>query len=484
MEGSHIDLREFIEACKKVSDWKEITGAHWDKQIGALIETTAELVPQPPMLIFDRIQGYPPGFRVVSLMYAAYKRVAVALGLPTDKSKLELIRLAARKIKSARPIPPQEVKTGPVMENVMTGNDVDLFKFPALLFHEHDGGRYMGTGDTLINAEPESGFINMGTYRMQLHDRNLLGLWMSPGQHGRLICMKYWEQGKSCPVVATFGQHPLNFMASNTKLPWGQSELDYVGGLMGRPLEYIRGPITGLPIPARAEIAIEGEVPPPKTDARAEGPYGEWPGYYSGGTIGTGELQPVIRVKAIYHRNDPILEDEAPLWLGAPKMDLNLSAGLLWDQMESAGIQDVVGVYSHTPYLWVVAIKQRYAGHAKQAGMAALACSASARNGRYVVVVDEDIDPTNLKEVMWAMMTRVDPKTNIDIVDKCWSTPLDPRMPPVNRASQDYTNSRGVFYAVRPFEWKEKFPRVSRTSRELREQTIKDFQNIIPFPKM
>src|SRR3989338_6601877 len=115
MEGSHIDLREFIEACKKVSDWKEITGAHWDKQIGALIETTAELVPQPPMLIFDRIQGYPPGFRVVSLMYAAYKRVAVALGLPTDKSKLELIRLAARKIKSARPIPPREVKTGPVM---------------------------------------------------------------------------------------------------------------------------------------------------------------------------------------------------------------------------------------------------------------------------------------------------------------------------------------------------------------------------------
>lgn len=483
-ELPHSDLREFIEACKKASDWREIQGADWDRQIGALVETTAELVPQPPMLIFDKIKGYPPGFRVASLLYASYKRGAVALGLPTDKSKLELVRLASRKVKAARPIPPQEVKSGPVMENKMTGDDIDLFKFPALRFHESDGGRYMGTGDNLINAEPDSGFINTGTYRMELHDRNLLGLWMSPGQHGRLICMKYWEQGKSCPVVATFGQHPVNFMLSYSKIPWGQSELHYMGGLLGRPLEIIRGPVTGLPIPARAEIAIEGEVPPPKAESRDEGPFGEWPGYYSGGTIGTGEMQPVIKVKAVYYRDDPILEDEAPLWPGAPRMDLNLSAGVLWDQLESAGIQDVVGVYSHSNYLWVVAIKQRYAGHAKQAGLATVSCSASARNGRYVVIVDEDIDPTNLKEVIWAMMTRVDPKTNIDIIDKCWSTPLDPRMPPEYRDSHDHTNSRAIFYAVRPFPWLDKFPKVSRTSRELREQVMRDFQNIIPFPKV
>ena len=151
--------------------------------------------------------------------------------------------------------------------------------------------------------------------------------------------------------------------------------------------------------------------------------------------------------------------------------------------MESAGIQDIVGVYNHTSYLCVVAIKQRYAGHAKQTGLAALSCSASARNGRYVVVVDEDIDPTNLKEVLWAMMTRVDPKTNIDIIDQCWSTPLDPRMPPDKRDSKDHTNSRAVFYAVRPFEWRDKFPKVSRSSRELREEVMKKFGGVIPFPK-
>jgi 4-hydroxy-3-polyprenylbenzoate decarboxylase len=477
------DLRSFVEAAKKVSDWRQIDGADWDGEIGALVESTAELVPQPPMLIFDKIKGYPAGHRVLSLPYAAYKRVALSFGLSTEMTKLELVRAIARKIKSTKPIPPREVKTSPLMENVMEGDRVDLLKFPALRFHEQDGGRYIGTGDCLINADIEGGFINMGTYRMQLHEKNLLGLWMSPGQHGRLVCMKYWEQGKSCPVVVTFGQHPMVFALSHTKIAWGQSEIDHAGGLIGAPVDIIRGPHTGLPIPASSEIALEGEVPPPKQESRAEGPFGEWPGYYSGGTIGTGEMQPVIKVKAIYHRNDPILEDEAPLWPGAVKIDANPTAGILWDQLESAGIQDIVGVYNHTSYLCVVSIRQRYAGHAKQAGLAALACSSSARNGRYVVVVDEDIDPSNIKEVMWAMMTRVDPATNIDLIDGCWSTPLDPRMSPSKREARDHTNSRAVFYAVRPFAWRDKFPKTSRTSRELREAVVKKFSSIVPFPK-
>jgi UbiD family decarboxylase len=476
------DFRGFIEEAKKISEWRLIEGADWDNEIGALIESTAELDSRP-MLLFDKIKGYPAGFRLVSLAFANYKRTALAFGISPEKSKLEVVRLLARKMKAAKAIAPEEVKTSPLMENVMESDAVDLFKFPAPRFHDGDGGRYIGTGDCVINADPDAGFINAGTYRMQLHDRNRLGLWMSPGQHGRLICTKYWEQGKSCPVVVTFSPDPLLFTLAHIKVAWGHSELEYTGGLMGRPLEIIRGPLTGLPIPAGAEIAIEGDVPPPKVESQPEGPFGEWPGYYSGGTLGTGEPQPIIRVKAIYYRNDPILEEEAPLWTGAMKIDGNPTAGILWDQLEAAGIQNVVGVYNHSPYFTVVAIQQKYAGHAKQAGLAAVSCAASARNGRYVVVVDEDIDPTNLKEVLWAMMTRVDPPTNIDILDGCWSTPLDPRMPPDKRESKDHTNGRAIFYAVRPFEWKEKFPKVSRSSRELRERVIKKFRDVIPFPE-
>jgi len=478
------DLRTFIAACKEADRWQLIEGADWNVEIGAIVEATAELIPEPPLLLFDRIKGYPADHAVASLLTASSKRAALALGLPLDRTKLELVRLAARKVREARPIEPARVSTGEVMENILAEEDVDLLKFPVLRFHAQDGGRYIGTGDVLINRELDTGFLNMGTYRMQVHERSLLGLWMSPGQHGRLVCQGYWERGESCPVVAAFGIDPLIFMASHTKIPWGKSELDFAGGLRGKPVEIIEGPITGLPIPAHAEIAIEGEVPPPNVESREEGPFGEWPGYYSGGTLGTGEPQPVIRVKALYHRNHPILFDESPMWPGAPKHAIPIWAGTLWDQLESAGIQDIVGVFTHTSYLVVIAIRQRYAGHAKQVGLAALGCAASAHNGRYIVVVDEDIDPTDLKEVLWAMETRVDPVRDIEIVDGCWGTPLDPRMPPEKRASSDYTNSRAIFYAVRPYGWRESFPKVSRSERELRQKVVEKYRSLLPFPPL
>lgn len=477
------DVREFIEACREVDEVQDIHGADWDLEVGALTEATAEYIKEPPLLLFDHIKDYPAGYRIMSLPRAAYRRAAIALGLPPDKTKLELARMAARKIAEAPSIPPVEVSTGPIMENVLTGDAVDLWRFPVPRYHPSDGGRYIGTGDNVINRDPESGYVNMGTYRIQVHDRALLGIWMSPGQQGRQICQRYWDRGESCPIVAIFGEEPLQFMISHSKFPWGRSELDILGGIRGRPLEVIKGPITGLPIPAHAEIAIEGEVPPPSVEAREEGPFGEWPGYYSGGTLGTGDPQPVIRVKAIYHRNDPILFNEAPLWPGAPKDGIPIPPGVLWGQLEAAGIQDIVGVWEHSHYLVVVSIRQRYPGHAKQTGMAALSCAANARNGRYYVVVDEDIDPTNIDEVLWAMESRSDPYRDIDLIDKCWSTALDPRVPPEKRATGDYTNSRAVIMAVRPFEWRDKFAKVSRTPVELKRQMVEKYRSILPFPR-
>jgi 4-hydroxy-3-polyprenylbenzoate decarboxylase len=477
-------LRSFIESCREIGEVVDIDDADWDLEIGTLTEAAAEHIDNPPLLLFDRIKGYPAGRRVLSLPLASVKRVALILGLPLDKPKLELVRLMAAKVTQSTPIPPVEVTDGPVMGNRMEGDAIDLAAFPALRSHEQDGGRYIGTGDSLINRDPETGYLNVGTYRMQLHGPDLLGLWMSPGQQGRAICERYWAKGEACPVVATFGGDPLLFLTSHIKFPFGQSELDAAGGIRGHGFEVIPGPITGLPIPATAEIAIEGEVPPPDEQSHEEGPFGEWPGYYSGGTIGTGEEQPVIRVKAVYFRDDPILINMAPLWPGAPQDGIQFRSGLIWDQLEAAGVPDIAGVYAFNCYLVVVAIRQRYAGHAKQAGMAALSAAAAARHGRYVVVVDDDIDPTNLKEVLWAMETRVDPATDIQLVEKCWSTPLDPRMPPENREAQDYTNSRAVFYAVRPWAWRDKFPMVNRAERGQLRAVMDKFRGILPFPEV
>ncbi len=141
----------------------------------------------------------------------------------------------------------------------------------------------------------------------------------------------------------------------------------------------------------------------------------------------------------------------APQWPGAPHHSVRFEGGILWEQLEAVGVPGIVGTYVHNPFLVVVAIKQQYAGHAKQAGMAVLGSAASARNGRFVVIVDEDIDPSNMKEVIWAMTTRVDPKTDIEIVETAGRR----RSIRVCRRSRPptgpFTNSRAIFYAVRPW---------------------------------
>jgi 4-hydroxy-3-polyprenylbenzoate decarboxylase len=136
---------------------------------------------------------------------------------------------------------------------------------------------------------------------------------------------------------------------------------------------------------------------------------------------------------------------------------------MLRESIANAGIPDVTGAWVHevgiSRLLQGIAIKQRYPGHAKQAGHAAATCHAGAYCGRYTVVVDDDIDVSNLEELMWAMLTRSDPATSIDIIHGCWSTPLDPRIPPWERERGNFTNNRAIIDACRPYHWRDQFPK-------------------------
>jgi UbiD family decarboxylase len=137
--------------------------------------------------------------------------------------------------------------------------------------------------------------------------------------------------------------------------------------------------------------------------------------------------------------------------------------------MEQAGVPDIRGVYLPPPaqrFMIVVAIKQRYPGHAKQAALMASQCHAGAYLGRYVIVVDEDIDITNINEVVWAIATRSDPATSVDILRRTWSGPLDPIIQP----GQKGHNSRMIIEAVRPYEWRDRFPATSAISDETRNE--------------
>ena len=301
------------------------------------------------------------------------------------------------------------------------------------------------------------------------------GLYVSPGHHARIMREKYWEKGKAVPVVVTFGQDPLLFLVAGQSMPYGMSEFDYCGGLRGAPIDVIRGEVTGLPIPATAEIAIEGEVPPPKEQVHMEGPFGEWPGYYAHGAA----KEPVIRVKKalLSQRPDSVRRaavETAVHYLRSShrrRGDLELSG-----ESRRAGYQRRVVLRRRIgrrpaarPFI-VVSLKQRYHGHAQQAGIAALGSRAGNYHGRFIIVVDEDIDPSDMKEVIWAVSTRCDPKTAISIIDGCWSTPLDPAMHPDQRDAGNFVNSRAILNACRPYAWRDRFPPVNALSPELREK--------------
>jgi len=468
------DLREWIAEAEKLGEIRIVKGATWQEEIGL----AAELVlhdENAPCVIFDDVPGCKQGQRILTNFFGG-KRRNMTLGFPVELSKLELSQaFLEHYMREIKPITHQVVATGPIMENEITGEAIDITKFPVPLWHESDGGRYVGTGSYNITVDPEEGWINVGTYRVMIHDRNTLGFYMSPGKHGRIHRDKYQARNEPMPVAVVVGGDPLTFLLASSELPYGVCELDIAGSLRGKPVKVVKGKVTGLPIPANAEMVIEGFVQP--GTRRLEGPFGEWTGYYASDI----REEPVLDIKAIYHRNDPII-------LGCPpqrppeelaRYRAVMRSALIRKNIMDAGVPDVSAVWAHevggARMLLGVSIKQRYAGHSKQVGHVACMCHAGAYAGKYVVVVDDDIDVSNLEDLMWAMLTRSDPATSIDIITNAWSTPLDPRIPPEQKAKGDNTNSRAIIDACRPFHWRDKFPKVNMPSPEIARKAMEKF---------
>jgi len=471
------NLREYLIKAEALGELKKIYDVHWDKEMGAITEILyREKAERSPALLFDRIKGYPEGYRCLYGMLNSPKRFALSLGLPLPKEGglMSILRVYREKMKEMKLIPPKYVQDGPVLENVLEGDKIDLLQFPSPVHHELDGGRYIGTADAVITRDPEEGWVNCGTYRVQLVDKDTCLLYISQGKQGRIQRDKYLDNGKPCPVVVVAGIGPLLYIAARYQVPWGTSEFDFAGGLAGEPMEVIQGKYTDLPIPAHAEIAFEGVVLP--NERRLEGPFGEWNGYYAGGK----KEEPVLKVKRVMFRSHPILTcaaSQKPPHSHLFERCFIRSAGL-WDGLERAGCPDVQGVWVHSAgsgrTFNVVSIKQRYFGHSRQAGMLASQIPPSGYIGRFIVVVDEDIDPSNLNDVIWAMGTRCDPAEDIEITRKCWGSRLDPLT-----SSDKYYNSRTVIDACIPYERINTFPKVAETSLEFRKKIFELYPDLM-----
>jgi 4-hydroxy-3-polyprenylbenzoate decarboxylase len=450
------DLREWIAALEAEAQLTRVTAeVDWKYELGAVVRKTWDTYGDAsPALLFTSIKGYPaPGpSKLFTGAFRSWYRAAMMLGLdPKTATRNQILRtLKDRITDKSQHIPPRWVKSGPVKENIIKGDDVDLGIFPTPHWNERDGGRLLGSFGSVFTKDRDTGWVNVGVYRLMMHSRNELGIQLDPAnQHIGEHYFKKIQDNEPMEVAVAIGHEPaLSFMAC---IPTVEkvSELDIAGAIRGAPIDVVKAETVDLPVPANAEIVIEGTIHP--KERKMEGPLGEYPGYY-GSVAGP---KPVLRVKCITHRNDPIFrgtleghpvnEDHMTLALG--------HAAYAWDILERNSIKGVIDVAmpldSCGYATCVVSIKPLMEAHPDVVACALWGSKPIVWAYKHVIVVDEDIDPWNSEMVNWSIAWRTRASEDIKIWKNHKGSRLDPRIPPEEKGFQD----RVLIDATRPYHW-------------------------------
>ena len=472
------DLRTWLDKMEEAGELAHVNGADPMFEVGCISDLTRHAY--GPALLFDNFEGHEPGFRVLTGALSASKSMALTVGLEGEYSNKELVRAMAGKLEEAEKrlaeFDYEIVEDGPIFENQVFGDDVDLDILPVPTWHEMDGGPYIGTGIFQVHVDPENGHTNAGCYRVMKMNKREVGNFIGPGHHGHTIRNKYWARGEGCPTIMVMGAHPAFFMLGSTDVDEDVSEFAVVGSLMNTKVPMVRGKITGLPFPAESEIVLEGYVYPDKR--QKEGPFGEFTGYYGRGET---ENEYYMEVEALYYRNDPILLGCPPC---KPPHDFSYSQAVtrsaaVMVALKKAGVPGVQCVWDSETgggRMWLVtSIKQCLPGHASQAACAAAFSYAGNILNKWSIVVDDDIDPTDADQVNWALCTRVNPIEDIDIIRCTTTTPLDPALRPEVKKTGVIESSRAIIRATIPYDRviRGDFPPVVWPSEEL-EARVRD----------
>ena len=453
-----MDLRDFIKECEKHNQLKRVKKeVDWNLELSHVAKVNEEK--RGPALLFEKVKGYKNS--VLTSAYSTKERFAIALGLPVGTSMCEMSRhwmeLATKEL-----IKPEFVKSGPILENVDEGNNVNLNELPIPFMYPKDGGRFYGTAVYLVSKDPDTGWVNLGTYRGMVLDEKSVGLQLIKGKHAEVMLRRYGELGKKMPVLYVIGGDPLGFLTGSSPTMGQVSEYDIMGALRGEPLKVIEEEITGLPMDASAEIVVAGFVDPNSENFRMEGPFGEYTGYYSGKKSDEWP-KPWIDVKRVYKRNDYIFWSTT---VGKPITDTHMIQSLnrtatLWTDLETMKVPGIKSVFippESTGRFWaIVSLKQLYPGHAQHVMDAVMGSYTGHYGIKGIIAVDEDIPADDWNKVMWAMSTRYNPADDTQIINKGRSTPLDPSLP----IYEDYMDRRAIIGRVQidatiPFHWKRK----------------------------
>jgi len=402
------DLREFIANLEKEKEVLRIEEeVDWNLEAGAMIRRSNEA--GLPVPFFQKVKDYPKGYRLMGGPLTNHRRVAIAMDLDANTPPKELIEEYIRRTK--RSIKPVQVKDGPCKENIYIGDEVDLLKFPVPLVHEGDGGRFFGTWHLDINKDLDSDWVNWGMHRHMLHNKNTLGIESSPHTHiGQVFTQKYEPRKKTMEIAIVIGAEPICHFCAESPIPFGVSEVDVAGGIRGEPVELIKCETIDLLVPATAEIVIEGEMRP--FERMVEGPFGEYTGY----SVSRVRPAPVVHVKAVTHRKDPIFTMTC---VGMPidECGINKSiafAGSFLEALRARGLP--VTAVSEPPELCgnvpVVAVKTTSANIASEVAHVIWATQ-KGRIQPLIIIVDENVDVFNIKEVFHALATKCHPYKGI-----------------------------------------------------------------------
>ncbi|MGD0659477.1 MAG: UbiD family decarboxylase [Syntrophorhabdales bacterium] len=440
------DLREFIAKCKQLGEVQVIDKeVDWNLEAGAITRRCCEL--SAPAPFFKKVKDYPEGYTIFGGPLATFKRLAIAMDIDPDSSYREIMNAYIER--SEKRVKPRLVKEGPCKENIITGDAIDLYNFPAPYVHEGDGGRYLGTFHIIAAKDPDNGWVNWGMYRLMIHTKNTLGGLVAPAQHiGMIFRNKYEARNKPMEFAVAIGTEPITAFIGGAGVPAYVNEADVIGGMRGEPLDVVKCETVDLEVPATSEIIIEGVMKP--HDRKVEGPFGEYGGYRAIPSL----ARPVYTVTAVTHRNNPILTMSN---MGIATDDADVIQGLtmateIYVTLKKMGFP-ITGVHVPPEGCCSTAIISTKIPYANIASRIAAGVWASAV-GHFVVkiiIVDDNVDPYNMKEVFHAWGTKCHPVRGTTVIPQAVMTPAYPYYSP---EETKYNLGCNVYYdCTYPFRW-------------------------------
>lgn len=398
------DIRDYLDVLDEMGelchvtdevDWKlEMTG------IGAMSNRIDDKIP-----LFENIKGYPKGVRATTDLYrgshgALWRRMALSIGLSPNISYADYIDEYINRFN--HPIRPIAVDKGSCQDVVLTGKDVDVLKtLPVPYIHDGDGGRYLSM-HAMIVKDPDSEWVNWANYRALVNTKNKISFLFCPGQQNpNLYYYKYEARNQPMPVSIAIGGHPAVWYMATSPLPAGVSEVDYIGGMIQRPVELVKCVTNDLYVPANSEYVIEGVMMP--HERIDEGPFGEYLGYMHGPR----RPMPFVRVTAITHRKNPILPicvegtgvGESNNVCNTSFNALLTPALMVFLRQMGYPVKFVTGPELNAWSSLIAATKIPYPGYAKELGELLLTCPGPSMYYDLTFLVDEDVDITDMEKV-------------------------------------------------------------------------------------